>query len=134
MLQETKIHAPDRVRGSARDVIDQITKGSDYQAVTNAVNAALRAQYENARLDQLQKKVQFDLTFDEMLALVTPSRRKKMEDKMRAGTFAPFMKSIYGYCLSWREPRCLPNWHHERANSRVHQSSRFQHGLPYRSR
>lgn len=94
-------------KASARDVILKITKQSDPFEIAAAVDAALVAQYENARLYQLQRKRQFDLTLEEFLSLITPSRRARMEKAMAGRSFERFMKGRYGYVLTWKSRKAF---------------------------
>lgn len=89
-------------KASAKDVIRKITKQSDPAEITAAVDAALRAQYENAVAYQRQKGRTVNLTEAEFFALITPSRRKRMEKAMAERKFERFMKSNYGYVLTWK--------------------------------
>ncbi|KQO79467.1 hypothetical protein [Rhizobium sp. Leaf262] len=95
-------YPPKPIKASAIDVIRAITKQSDPVAVSAAVDAALLAQYANARTYQLLKKRTFNLSPEEFFALITPSRRQRMEQRMAEGRFERFMKSNYGYVLTWK--------------------------------
>lgn len=87
---------------SAREVICRITKKSDPAEISAAVDAALRAQFANAIAYQEMKKRRVELTEAEFFALVTPSRRQRMERAMVAGNFERFMKGRFGYVLTWK--------------------------------
>lgn len=89
-------------KASAKDVIRKITKQSDPAEIAAAVDAALRAQYENAIAYQRTKGRTVNLTEAEFFALITPSRRKRMERAMAERKFERFMKSNYGYVLTWK--------------------------------
>lgn len=90
---------------SAREVIRRITKQSDPAEITAAVDDALRAQYANAVIYQAMKKRRVDLSEAEFFALVTPSRRQRMERAMAAGNFKRMMKGRFGYVLTWKSKK-----------------------------
>ncbi|KQR32494.1 hypothetical protein ASF91_13240 [Rhizobium sp. Leaf155] len=89
-------------KASAIEVIRRITKQSDPQQVADAVDAALFAQWQNAATYQHVNKRSFELTFEQFMTLVTPSRRKRMEAAMTKGTFERMMKGKFGYVLGWK--------------------------------
>lgn len=94
-------------KSSAREVIRTITKESDPVEVAAAVDAALYAQWQNARDYQEMKKRTFDLSFPEFLSLVTRSRRQRMENSMAKGQFERMMKGKYGYVLGWKSRKAF---------------------------
>ncbi|MGF6155800.1 hypothetical protein M2267_001028 [Ensifer sp. KUDG1] len=95
-------YPPKPQKASAQDIIRNINKRSDPAEIAAAVDAALRAQYENAIAYQRLKGRTVNLTEAEFFALITPSRRKRMEKAMAERKFERFMKSNYGYVLTWK--------------------------------
>lgn len=87
---------------TAREMFLRITKQSDPVEISAAVDLALEIQFELARNYQEKRGRTFALTLPEFISLVTKSRRQKMEAKMKTGNFDRFMKSNYGYCLTWK--------------------------------
>ncbi|MEA1843043.1 NUMOD3 domain-containing DNA-binding protein [Agrobacterium tumefaciens] len=95
-------------KASAREVYERITKGSEQVDIDAAVEAALIAQFENARDYQESKGRKFELSLDHFLQkLATASRRKTMGKKMKTGNFDGFMKSNYGYVITWRSRKAF---------------------------
>jgi len=92
---------------SAREVFLRITKQSEPADIAAAVDLALEIQFALARDYQEKRGRNFELTFPEFMSLVSKSRRNKMEAKMRTGNFERFMKSNYGYCLTWNSRRAF---------------------------
>lgn len=102
------MHYPEKKpKASAREVIRKITKQSNPVAVAEAVDAALFAQWQNARDYQELKKRTFVLSYSEFLSLITSSRRHRMEKAMASGNFERFMKSRYGYVLGWKSRKAF---------------------------
>lgn len=94
-------------KASAREVIRKITKQSDPVEMAAAVDAALYAQWQNARDYQELKKRTFTLSFPEFLSLVTSSRRQRMEKAMAKGQFERMMKGKFGYVLGWKNRKAF---------------------------
>lgn len=92
---------------SAQDVLNRILGKEDDAQVRAAVTDKLMAQFSRAKKYQEGRGVVFTLTFDQLLSKITPSRWKRMESKMRSGEYSDFMKSAFGYVITWKNREAL---------------------------
>lgn len=79
-----------------QQVIDTITKRPTY---TDLV-PHLERMYGSAKDRQTKAGVQFDLTFEEFLELITPARRRMMQVELNKRRLKRFMDSNRGYVLT----------------------------------
>ncbi|MGQ8630868.1 hypothetical protein ACUTJJ_05200 [Agrobacterium sp. DKPNP3] len=92
---------------SAQDVFNRILEKEDEAEIKAAVTDKLMAQFGRSKRYQENRGVTFTLTFDELLSKITPSRWKRMENKMRSGEYDDFMRSTYGYVITWKNREAL---------------------------
>jgi len=60
----------------------------------------LKRMFESSKKRQEEAGVRFELTFDEYLELITPARRRTMQQKLDSGKLKEFMESSRGYVLT----------------------------------
>lgn len=70
--------------------------------VSQALMTILERKFDYSARTQTKAGVQFDMSFEQYLALITISRLQTMEKHLKRGSFMAFMQSNYGYVLTWK--------------------------------
>lgn len=84
-------------------VIAAITKRPSNRDLT----PHLQRMFESSKKRQTEAGVQFDLTFEEYLGLITKARRRIMQIELNKGNLKRFMESARGYVLT---PKGRSEW------------------------
>ena len=92
---------------SPHTILGKVSGAYAGMLLRDALELALKEQFERARVNKIKAGIQFDLTLPEFMALVSSSRRQKIMQKLNTGNFPEFMKSNYGYVLTWKSRAAL---------------------------
>lgn len=86
---------------SARQFLDSIRSGHSPSVEPDLLDV-LAWRYDAARRYQINEGVDFQLTFAEFIALITPSRMNTIRKAIKKGTVDSFFRSKSRYVLSWK--------------------------------
>jgi len=79
---------------------DQVIAAITRRSQNRDLNPHLQRMYESSKRRQTEAGVQFDLTFEEYLGLITKSRRRAMQEALNKGDLKRLMESAKGYVLT----------------------------------
>lgn len=85
------------------NIIRTLKKIVNNETISDELAEILERKYEAAKRYQKKQGVQFDLTLNEYIDLIQRPQIQSMEKKLKKGTLKRFMKSDFGYCLTWKD-------------------------------
>ncbi|WP_105405076.1 NUMOD3 domain-containing DNA-binding protein [Neorhizobium sp. T7_12] len=92
------------IRISPQQVLAAITAPRSGRSISAELREILEIKYDASRRYQTSRnKVQFDLTLEEYIGLMTPWQLAQMEKKLATGNLRKFMGSDFGYVLGWKD-------------------------------
>lgn len=87
----------------AKQIVENIQARLNNRVISSELNELLERKYEYAKRYQIGQGVTFNLSLKDYLSLITKGQLDNMERRVKDGSFKRFMKSDYGYVLSWKD-------------------------------